>query len=173
MLPAALGAPGLSQQLRCIPLLVLYVFSTAVLCKCSHSVHHNFRLCGTTGLSQQLCGVPTFCLQVFSTAVLCSTFGPSHLQAVWNNWTCSTAVPLFIYFYVFSTAFFVCVSHFQSFTSSGCVEHLDFLNSMADLDTEAFQPFQEKSVSSSFKSLTEIPMASGAEDDFHLEEKVN
>ena len=67
----------------------------------------------------------------------------------------------------------VVVFHFQSFTSSGCVEHLDFLNSMTDIDTESFQPFEEKIGASSFKSLTEIPMASAMEDDFHLEEKVN
>ena len=67
----------------------------------------------------------------------------------------------------------VVVFHFQSFTSSGCVEHLDFLNSMNDIDTESFQPFEEKMGASSFKSLTEIPMASAMEDDFHLEEKVN
>ncbi|XP_070186518.1 phosphorylase b kinase regulatory subunit beta-like isoform X2 [Littorina saxatilis] len=56
----------------------------------------------------------------------------------------------------------------QSFTSSACLEHLDFLQAIPD--TDIFQPFEEKQVSSSFKSLTDIPTASSIKDDFHLTE---
>ena len=64
----------------------------------------------------------------------------------------------------------LCTIFLQSFMSSGCVEHLDFLNSLPDSDI--FQAFKEKVGVSTFKSLTEIPKAAALEDDFHLEEKV-
>lgn len=57
----------------------------------------------------------------------------------------------------------------QSFLTTGCVEHLDFLNSIPDPD---FQAFEEKVGVSSFRSLTEIPKITDKDDDFHLEEKV-
>lgn len=42
---------------------------------------------------------------------------------------------------------------FQSMISSACIEHLDFLDSIGDV----FTRFEEKNVTQSFKSLTEIP----------------
>ena len=44
----------------------------------------------------------------------------------------------------------------QSLITSGCVEHLDFLDKIGD-PSDIFVPFEEKTVGSSFKSLTEIP----------------
>ncbi|XP_056008769.1 phosphorylase b kinase regulatory subunit beta-like isoform X2 [Ostrea edulis] len=44
----------------------------------------------------------------------------------------------------------------QSLITSGCVEHLDFLDKIGD-PTDVFVPFEEKTVGTSFKSLTEIP----------------
>ncbi|KAL8575938.1 hypothetical protein ACOMHN_027336 [Nucella lapillus] len=57
----------------------------------------------------------------------------------------------------------------QSFLTTGCVEHLDFLNSIPD--EEVFQVFEEKVGVSSFRSLTEIPKITDKDDDFHLDEK--
>lgn len=44
----------------------------------------------------------------------------------------------------------------QSLITSGCVEHLDFLDKIGD-PSDIFVPFEEKTVGASFKSLTEIP----------------
>lgn len=57
----------------------------------------------------------------------------------------------------------------QSFTSTACVEHLDFLNSLPDANI--FLPFEEKVVKSSFKSLTDIPKITITEDNEYLDEK--
>ncbi|XP_076448759.1 LOW QUALITY PROTEIN: phosphorylase b kinase regulatory subunit beta-like [Babylonia areolata] len=57
----------------------------------------------------------------------------------------------------------------QSFLTTGCVEHLDFLNSIPD--PEIFQAFEEKVAITSFQSLTEIPKITEKEDDFQLDEK--
>lgn len=45
---------------------------------------------------------------------------------------------------------------YQSLITSGCVEHLDFLDKIGD-PSDIFVPFEEKTVGASFKSLTEIP----------------
>jgi hypothetical protein len=49
--------------------------------------------------------------------------------------------------------------------SSACIEHLDFLDSIGDM----FTRFEEKNVTQSFKSLTEIPKLPELVDDgtFH------
>jgi len=57
----------------------------------------------------------------------------------------------------------------QSFISSSAVEHLDFLNLLPDKDI--FTPFAEKTMKSSFKSLTEIPQLMELHEDQMLEEK--
>ncbi|VDI71727.1 phosphorylase kinase alpha/beta subunit [Mytilus galloprovincialis] len=46
------------------------------------------------------------------------------------------------------------VGKLQSMITSACTEHLDFLDTVGD---EVFQRFEEKAVTQSFKSLTEIP----------------
>ncbi|CAG2222637.1 PHKA_B [Mytilus edulis] len=46
------------------------------------------------------------------------------------------------------------VGKLQSMITSACTEHLDFLDTVGD---DVFQRFEEKAVTQSFKSLTEIP----------------
>ncbi|BFZ13480.1 hypothetical protein BsWGS_16519 [Bradybaena similaris] len=56
----------------------------------------------------------------------------------------------------------------QSFISSAAVEHLDFLNLLPD--PTIFTPFQEKSMKSSFRSLTEIPQLVALEEESFINE---
>ena len=58
----------------------------------------------------------------------------------------------------------------QSFIRSGCMEHLDFLHSLPDMDI--FQRFHEKTQITSYKSLTDIPAAVPEKDNVILDEKV-
>ena len=51
----------------------------------------------------------------------------------------------------------------QEFISTACIEHLDFLHIDTDMEN-MFCPFMEKDMGKQFKSLTDIPKASVAED---------
>ena len=55
------------------------------------------------------------------------------------------------------------LTQFQEFISTACIEHLDFLQIDTDLEN-MFSAFTEKDMGKQFKSLTNIPRASVAEE---------
>ncbi|XP_046550516.1 LOW QUALITY PROTEIN: phosphorylase b kinase regulatory subunit beta-like [Haliotis rubra] len=63
----------------------------------------------------------------------------------------------------------VSLGRLQSFISSACIEHLDFLHTL--IDPGIFTKFEEKTVGSNFKSLTDIPSLIDIVEDGHVNKK--